>query len=42
MRVASKGGKADYYGITYEKIDRQNGVVVAVPFRGKHRYAAAL
>jgi assimilatory nitrate reductase catalytic subunit len=26
LRVASRGGKADYYGITYEKIDRQNGV----------------
>ncbi|HEY2865668.1 MAG TPA: formate dehydrogenase subunit alpha [Pyrinomonadaceae bacterium] len=31
MRVASKGGKADYYGITYEKIDRQNGVVWPCP-----------
>lgn len=26
LRVASKGGIADYYGITYEKIERQNGV----------------
>ena len=31
MRVASKGGKADYYGITYEKINRQNGVVWPCP-----------
>ena len=26
LRVATKGSKADYYGITYEKIDAQNGV----------------
>jgi assimilatory nitrate reductase catalytic subunit len=26
LRVASKGGIADYFGITYEKIDAQNGV----------------
>ncbi len=26
LRVASKGGKADYYGITYEKIEKQYGV----------------
>jgi assimilatory nitrate reductase catalytic subunit len=26
LRVASKGGIADYYGITYEKIDAQQGV----------------
>jgi assimilatory nitrate reductase catalytic subunit len=26
LRVASKGGVADYYGITYEKIERQGGV----------------
>ena len=31
MRVASKGGKADYYGITYEKIEKQNGVFWACP-----------
>jgi assimilatory nitrate reductase catalytic subunit len=31
MRVASKGGKADYYGISYEKIDRQNGVMWPCP-----------
>lgn len=26
LRLASKGGKADYYGITYEKIEKQDGV----------------
>ncbi|HEX6799732.1 MAG TPA: formate dehydrogenase subunit alpha [Ktedonobacterales bacterium] len=26
LRIATKGSKADYYGITYEKIDAQNGV----------------
>jgi assimilatory nitrate reductase catalytic subunit len=26
LRVASKGGIADYFGITYEKIEAQNGV----------------
>lgn len=26
LRVASKGGVADYYGITYEKIEAMNGV----------------
>ncbi len=31
LRVASKGGKADYYGITYEKIEKQNGVFWACP-----------
>ena len=31
LRVASKGGKADYYGITYEKIDKQNGVFWGCP-----------
>ena len=31
MRIASKGGKADYYGITYEKINRQNGVMWPCP-----------
>jgi len=31
MRVASKGGKADYFGITYEKIDKQNGVFWPCP-----------
>jgi assimilatory nitrate reductase catalytic subunit len=31
LRVASKGGKADYFGITYEKIDRQQGVFWPCP-----------
>ncbi|WP_338471547.1 formate dehydrogenase subunit alpha [Niallia sp. XMNu-256] len=26
LRLASKGGKADYYGVTWEKIDKQDGV----------------
>ena len=31
LRVASKGGNADYYGISYEKIERQNGVFWPCP-----------
>ena len=31
LRVASKGGIADYYGITYEKIDEQKGVFWPCP-----------
>ena len=31
LRLASKGGKADYYGITYEKIDKQDGVFWPCP-----------
>ncbi len=31
LRVASKGGKADYYGITYEKIEKQDGVFWPCP-----------
>jgi assimilatory nitrate reductase catalytic subunit len=31
LRVASKGGSADYYGITYEKIDAQDGVFWPCP-----------
>jgi assimilatory nitrate reductase catalytic subunit len=31
LRVASKGGNADYYGISYEKIERQNGVFWMCP-----------
>lgn len=31
LRVASKGGKADYSGITYEKIDAQDGVFWPCP-----------
>jgi assimilatory nitrate reductase catalytic subunit len=31
LRLASKGGKADYYGVTYEKIDEQDGVFWPAP-----------
>ncbi len=31
FRVASKGGKADYYGITWERIDKENGVFWPCP-----------
>lgn len=31
LRVASKGGKADYYGITYEKIEEHNGIFWPCP-----------
>jgi assimilatory nitrate reductase catalytic subunit len=31
LRIASKGGKADYFGITYEKIDAQDGVFWPCP-----------
>jgi assimilatory nitrate reductase catalytic subunit len=31
LRMASQGGLADYYGITYEKIDRQKGVFWPCP-----------
>jgi assimilatory nitrate reductase catalytic subunit len=31
LRLASRGGLADYYGITYEKIDRQKGVFWPCP-----------
>jgi assimilatory nitrate reductase catalytic subunit len=31
LREASRGGIADYYGITYEKIDRQKGVFWPCP-----------
>lgn len=31
LREASRGGVADYYGITYEKIDRQHGVFWPCP-----------
>jgi assimilatory nitrate reductase catalytic subunit len=31
LRVASKGGVADYSGITYEKIEKQNGVFWPCP-----------
>jgi assimilatory nitrate reductase catalytic subunit len=31
LRVASSGGNADYYGITWEKIEKQNGVFWPCP-----------
>jgi assimilatory nitrate reductase catalytic subunit len=31
LRQASKGGKADYFGVTYEKIDAQDGVFWPAP-----------
>ena len=31
LRVASRGANCDYYGITYEKIERQNGVFWPCP-----------
>ncbi len=31
LRTASRGGNADYYGISYEKIERQNGVFWPCP-----------
>lgn len=31
LRIASKGGTADYYGITYEKVERENGVFWPCP-----------
>ncbi len=31
LRLASRGGKADYYGITYEKIRSQSGVLWPCP-----------
>lgn len=31
LRVASRGGIADYYGITYERIERENGVYWPCP-----------
>ena len=42
LRVASKGGVADYFGITYEKIEAQNGVFWPCPSRGPSRDAAPL
>lgn len=31
LRIASKGGVSDYYGITWERIDRENGVFWPCP-----------
>ena len=42
LREASRGGHADYYGITYEKIDQAYGCVLAVSFAGSSRHAAAI
>ena len=42
LRVASRGGVADYYGITYEKIDRADGRLLAVPVARPSRHAAAV
>ncbi len=31
LRVASRGGRADYYGMTYERIEAQNGIFWPCP-----------
>jgi assimilatory nitrate reductase catalytic subunit len=31
LRIASRGGIADYYGITYERVDRQKGIFWPCP-----------
>jgi assimilatory nitrate reductase catalytic subunit len=31
LRIASKGGTADYYGITYERLERENGIFWPCP-----------
>ena len=36
------GGTADYYGITWERIEREHGRLLAVPERGPPRHAAAV
>ena len=40
LRVASRGGIADYYGITYERVDRAEGHFLAVPHARSSRHAA--
>ncbi len=40
LREASRGGLADYYGITYEKIDQQHGRLLAVSHARSSRHAA--
>ena len=40
LRVASKGGVADYSGITYEKIEENMGDFLALPQRRSSRHAA--
>ncbi|TVY11918.1 assimilatory nitrate reductase catalytic subunit NasC [Paenibacillus cremeus] len=34
LRVASKGGKADYFGMTYEQLERQHGMFWPCPEEG--------
>ena len=34
LRVASKGGTADYFGITYDKIEKNNGIFWPCPSEG--------
>jgi assimilatory nitrate reductase catalytic subunit len=34
MRLATKGGKADYYGMTYQKIEEQHGMFWPCPEEG--------
>ena len=42
LREASRGGIADYYGITYEKIDQRDGRLLALPDARSSRHAAAV
>ena len=42
LRRASAGGIADYAGISYERIDAEDGRVLALPGRGPPRHAAAV
>ena len=42
LRLASQGGLADYYGITYEKIDRQMGVFWPCPTLDHPGHAASV
>ncbi|MCZ8513363.1 nitrate reductase [Paenibacillus filicis] len=34
LRIASKGGKADYYGMTYDRLERQHGMFWPCPEKG--------
>ncbi|MGO4889318.1 formate dehydrogenase subunit alpha [Anaerobacillus sp. MEB173] len=34
FKLASKGGKADYYGITYERLEKENGIFWPCPEEG--------
>ena len=40
LRVASRGGISDYYGITWEKIDAQERRLLALPHRGPSGHPA--